>query len=156
MEDQIHPLSSYLIIPLFAFANAGIYLLDVNPATVIGGISIAIIVGLIAGKFLGIFIFSWLTVKLGLAPMPEKADWKMMAAISMLGGIGFTVSLFIAGLTFGDGSPKSAQLLSDAKLGIVIGSFISGLCGYLLLKVFLPKTDCVEKQSTSHESCSRG
>ncbi|MDE6765572.1 MAG: Na+/H+ antiporter NhaA, partial [Duncaniella sp.] len=100
MEDQIHPLSSYLIIPLFAFANAGIYLLDVNPATVIGGISIAIIVGLIAGKFLGIFIFSWLTVKLGLAPMPEKADWKMMAAISMLGGIGFTVSLFIAGLNF--------------------------------------------------------
>lgn len=156
MEDQIHPLSSYLIIPLFAFANAGIYLLDFNPATVISGISIAIIVGLIAGKFLGIFIFSWLTVKLGLAPMPEKADWKMMAAISMLGGIGFTVSLFIAGLTFGDGSPKSAQLLSDAKLGIVIGSFISGLCGYLLLKAFLPKTDCVEKQSTSHESCSRG
>ncbi len=141
MEDLLHPLTSYLIIPLFAFANAGIYLLDINPVTIVSGISLAIIVGLVAGKFIGIFLFSWLTVKIGLAPMPDKADWKMVAAISMLGGIGFTVSLFIAGLTFGDGGAEAAVLLSEAKIGIVVGSLLSGLTGYLLLKAFLPVRD---------------
>lgn len=73
--------------------------------------------------------------------MPDKADWKMVAAISMLGGIGFTVSLFIAGLTFGDGGAEAAVLLSEAKIGIVVGSLLSGLTGYLLLKAFLPVRD---------------
>ncbi len=147
MEDQIHPLADYLIIPIFAFANAGIYLLDMNPATIVSGISLAIIVGLVAGKFLGIFIFSWLTVKLGLAPMPEQSNWKMMAAISMLGGIGFTVSLFIADLTFGDGGSEGAAMLANAKLGIVVGSLISGLAGYVMLRSVLPK----EGNIISHE-----
>ncbi len=138
MEDQLHPLVDYLIIPLFAFANAGIYLLDINPATIVSGISLAIIIGLVVGKFAGILLFSWITVKLGLAPMPENADWKMLSAISMLGGIGFTVSLFIADLTFGDGGAEAAVMLSDAKLGIVVGSLISGLGGYFLLRMFLP------------------
>lgn len=151
MEDQLHPLADYLIIPLFAFANAGIFLLDINPVTIVSGISLAIIIGLVVGKFLGIFLFSWITVKLGLAPMPEHADWKMMAAISMLGGIGFTVSLFIADLTFGDGGAEAAAMLADAKLGIVVGSLLSGVGGYLLLKAFLPK----EEQITSHETNTR-
>ena len=147
MEDQIHPLADYLIIPIFAFANAGIYLLDMNPATIVSGISLAIIIGLVAGKFLGIFIFSWLTVKLGLAPMPEQSNWKMMAAISMLGGIGFTVSLFIADLTFGDGGGEGAAMLANAKLGIVVGSLISGLAGYVMLRSVLPKEGTI----ISHE-----
>ncbi len=154
MEDQLHPLADYLIIPLFAFANAGIYLLDINPVTIVSGISLAIIIGLVVGKFLGIFLFSWATVRLGLAPMPEKTDWKMMAAISMLGGIGFTVSLFIASLTFDEGGAEAAALLSDAKLGIVVGSLISGLGGYLLLRAFLPHT-ADEEDATSHGSYSR-
>lgn len=139
LEDLLHPLTDYLIIPLFAFANAGIYLLDVNPATVVSGISLAIVIGLVVGKFVGIFSFSWLTVKLGLAPMPENANWRMMAAMSMLGGIGFTVSLFIANLTFDDADAAGMALLNDAKLGIVVGSLISGVAGFFLLRAVLPK-----------------
>ena len=138
LEDSLHPVVNYLIIPLFAFANAGIYLLDMNPVTIISGISLAIIVGLVVGKFVGIFLFSWLTVKLRLAPMPDHSNWKMIGAVSMLGGIGFTVSLFIANLSFGDGGPAELALLNDAKLGIVAGSLIAGLLGYVLLSRFLP------------------
>lgn len=110
-----------------------------NPATLTSGISLAIIVGLVGGKFIGIFLFSWLTVRFKLAPMPDKSDWKMIGAISMLGGIGFTVSLFIANLSFGDGGPEGLAILNDAKLGIVAGSLLAGALGYLLLTRFLPK-----------------
>lgn len=138
MEDSLHPVTSYLIIPLFAFANAGIYLLDFDPVSVVEGISLAIIIGLVVGKFVGIMLFSWITVKLRLAPMPEHSDWKMMAAVSMLGGIGFTVSLFIANLSFGDMGAPGMELLNNAKVGIVVGSFLSGLLGYLMLHHYLP------------------
>lgn len=146
LEDSLHPVVNYLIIPLFAFANAGIYLLDMNPVTIISGISLAIIVGLVVGKFVGIFLFSWLTVKLRLAPMPDHSNWKMIGAVSMLGGIGFTVSLFIANLSFGDGGPAELALLNDAKLGIVAGSLIAGLLGYVLLSRFLPAASQEDEQ----------
>ena len=139
LEDSLHPVINYLIIPLFAFANAGIYLLDMNPMTVLSGISLAIIVGLVIGKFVGILLFSWLTVRMKLAPMPEGSDWKMVAAISMLGGIGFTVSLFIANLSFGDMGEAGVALLNDSKVGIVAGSLLSGVIGYGLLSRFLPQ-----------------
>ena len=139
LEDSLHPVINYLIIPLFAFANAGIYLLDMNPMTVLSGISLAIIVGLVIGKFVGILLFSWLTVRMKLAPMPEGSDWKMVAAISMLGGIGFTVSLFIANLSFGDMGEAGLALLNDSKVGIVAGSLLSGVIGYGLLSRFLPQ-----------------
>lgn len=140
LEDSLHPVVNFLIIPLFAFANAGIYLLDMNPATLVSGISLAIIVGLVVGKFVGIFLFSWLTVKFRFAPMPDKSNWKMIGAVSMLGGIGFTVSLFIANLSFGDMGPEGLAILNEAKLGIVAGSLLAGAIGYLLLARFLPKT----------------
>lgn len=139
MEDQLHPLTNYLIIPLFAFANAGIFLLDINPLTIVTGVSLAILVALVAGKFAGILLFSWAGVKLGIAPMPEKADWRMMSAVSMLGGIGFTVSLFIASLTFDTATAAGAAMLNDAKLGIVAGSLIAGLGGYIMLRISLRK-----------------
>ena len=137
LEDSLHPLVNYFIIPLFAFANAGIFLLDLDPVTAVEGISLAIICGLVIGKFAGIFIFSWLTVLLRMAPMPAHSSWSMMASISMLGGIGFTVSLFIATLSFG-GSPEMADLLNHAKLGIVIGSLLSGIIGFVWLHFTLP------------------
>lgn len=143
MEDQLHPLTDYLIIPLFAFANAGIYLLDIDPVTVVSGVSLAIIVGLVLGKFIGIFAFSWLSVRLGIAPMPENSDWRMMAAVSLLAGIGFTVSLFIASLTFDASVPAELELLNNAKLGIVVGSLIAGIGGYVLLRMSLPNHDVV-------------
>ena len=139
LEDNLHPVVNNFIVPLFAFANAGIFLLDLNPASIVEGISLAIIVGLCLGKFLGIFIFSWLTVKLRWAPMPDECNWKMMASISVLGGIGFTVSLFIATLSFPGADPYVVDLLNHAKLGIVVGSVLSGVAGYLLLHHFLPK-----------------
>lgn len=137
LEDSLHPFVNYFIVPLFAFANAGIFLMDMNPATVIEGASIAIICGLVLGKFLGIFTFSWLAVKFRIAPMPLNANWKMMAAVAMVGGIGFTVSLFIANLSFS--TPAQQALLNHAKLGIVVGSLIAGIAGFLLLKATLPK-----------------
>lgn len=138
LEDTLHPLVNYFIIPLFAFANAGIFLLNLNPVTAVEGISLAIICGLVIGKFVGIFTFSWVTIKLNLAPKPAHSTWSMLASISMLGGIGFTVSLFIATLSFG-GTPELADLLNHAKLGIVIGSLLSGLIGFIWLHFTLPK-----------------
>jgi len=145
LEDTLHPFVNNFIIPLFAFANAGIFLLDMDPASVVEGISLAVICGLVGGKFIGIYLFSWLTVKLRLAPMPDKANWKMMAAVSMLGGIGFTVSLFIANLSFS--SPESADILNHAKLGIVVGSLLAGVLGFIFLKMTLPK----EKSAGEHK-----
>lgn len=139
LEDSLHPIVNYFIIPLFAFANAGIFLLDMDPVTIFEGISLAVICGLVIGKFVGILSFSWLCVKLGLAPMPAHSDWRMMSAISMLGGIGFTVSLFIATLSFDASIPHQADLLAHAKLGIVCGSLLSGVIAFLWLHMALPK-----------------
>lgn len=138
LEDSLHPLVNYVILPLFAFANAGIFLLETDPMSIFEGISLAVIVALVLGKFLGIFTFSWLTVKFGLAPIPAHSNWKMIASVALLGGIGFTVSLFIANLSFGD-NPALAGLLDHAKLGIVVGSLIAGIAGFAILHVTLPK-----------------
>ena len=142
LEDSLHPVVNYLIIPIFAFANAGITLWHMDASALVGGIGLAIICGLVLGKFLGIFVFSWLTVKLHLAPMPQYCNWKMMASISMLGGIGFTVSLFIANLSFGSMGAHRLELLNNAKLGIVVGSLLAGVLGFMMLHHFLPKTPC--------------
>jgi NhaA family Na+:H+ antiporter len=139
MEDTLHPFVNYVIIPLFAFANAGIFLLDMDPVSIFQGISLAVICGLVIGKMVGIFVFSWLAIKLKMAPMPDNSIWKMLGAISMLGGIGFTVSLFIANLSFGTGSEHDNYLLNHAKLGIVVGSLLSGILGYIALRCTLPK-----------------
>ena len=139
LEDTLHPAVNYFIIPLFAFANAGIFLLDMTPSSIFDGISLAVICGLVLGKFLGILSFSWLCVKLGLAPKPAHSNWHMMSAISMLGGIGFTVSIFIATLSFDSMIPHQADLLAHAKLGIVIGSILSGLIAFVWLHLTLPE-----------------
>lgn len=148
LEDSLHPVVNYFIVPLFAFANAGICLLGMAPASVFSGISLAIILGLVLGKFIGIFTFSWLTVKFKLAPMPAHADWHQMGAMAALGGIGFTVSLFIATLTFDGGDSAQLELLDHAKLGIVVGSLISGIIAFVWLHLTLPKgvaPDAVEE-----------
>ena len=149
LEDSLHPVVNYFILPLFAFANAGILLLGMNPASIVSGISLAIILGLVAGKFIGILGFSYLTVKLKLAPMPAHANWHMMSSVAMLGGIGFTVSLFIATLTFDASNPVQLALLDQAKLGIVVGSLISGVVAFIWLHLTLPKgvaPDAVEEE----------
>ncbi|MBD5357237.1 MAG: Na+/H+ antiporter NhaA [Bacteroides sp.] len=141
MEDSLHPIVNYLIVPLFAFANAGIYFGDLQFSALFEGVAPAIIIGLVAGKFIGIFLFTWLCIKFKWAPMPEGTNWKQLAAVSMLGGIGFTVSLFIANLTFTAGDPYTSQLLNNSKLGILVGSFLAGFLGWLFLHLTLPKTE---------------
>lgn len=139
MEDTLHPLVNYVIVPLFAFANAGIFFGDMEISQLFHGIAPAIIIALVAGKFIGIFSFSWLSIITGIAPMPEGGTWSRLAAISMLGGIGFTVSLFIANLSFGTGNPIQSILLNDAKLGILVGSLLAGILGWAWLYFTLPK-----------------
>lgn len=135
LEDSLHAIVNYFIVPLFAFANAGIYLLDMHPGAVFESVSLAIIISLVIGKFLGILSFSWLAVKLRLAPMPDHATWAMIAGVALLGGIGFTVSLFIANLSFNTTDEVQAGLLNLSKLGIVVGSLCAGISGYLSLKL---------------------
>ncbi|MDE6633307.1 MAG: Na+/H+ antiporter NhaA [Muribaculaceae bacterium] len=139
LEDSLHPIVNFIVVPLFAFANAGIWLGDVNVTDIFSGVSIAIIAGLVLGKFIGIFAFSWVCIKAKLAPMPEGSTWAQIAAVSVLGGIGFTVSLFIANLTFGEDVYLS-QILNNAKLGILIGSFLAGFLGWFFLNLTLPKS----------------
>ncbi len=139
LEDSLHPIVNYFILPLFAFANAGIFLLDMAPASVFEGISLSVILGLVLGKFIGILLFSWITVKLKWAPMPAHSNWHMMSSMAMLGGIGFTVSIFIATLTFNAADPAQLELLSHAKLGIVVGSLLSGIIAFIWLHLTLPK-----------------
>lgn len=147
LEDSLHPIVNFFIVPVFAFANAGIFLLDMDPASVFEGISLAVILGLVVGKFVGILTFSWITVKLKLAPMPAHADWHIMSSIAMLGGIGFTVSLFIATLSFG-GDPAQIALLNHAKLGIVVGSLLAGIIGFIWLHYTLPHGEAPDAVET--------
>ena len=139
LEDTLHPLVNYLIIPLFAFANAGISLSGIAFSSLFQGISLSVWVALVAGKFIGIMLFSYLPVALGWVKRPDIVTWPMIAGVSALGGIGFTVSLFIANLSFPLDTEVNALLLNQAKLGILAGSLLSGVIGYLILSFSLPR-----------------
>ena len=137
-DKTISPLVNYLILPLFAFVNAGVTFGDIGIGS-LPGIPLAVFFGLFAGKSLGIFLFTYIFVRLRLATMPEGVSKRNLFGVSMLGGIGFTVALFIANLSFAGMPDVGVELLNQAKLGVFAGSFISGLCGYLILKKVLPK-----------------
>lgn len=134
MENNLHGLVNFFILPLFAFANAGVVFS--GGGEVIGSVSIAVASGLLLGKFVGIFLFTWLTIKLRIAPMPHGMNWKNVAGVSLLGGIGFTVSLFIANLSFAADHP---DLLNQAKFGVLTGTLMAGILGYIVLHFVLPK-----------------
>ncbi len=131
-EHALHPWVMFLIMPLFALANAGVRLEGDLTATLTQPITIGIILGLVIGKPLGITLFSWLAVRLGLADKPNDITWLHIHGASWLAGIGFTMSLFIAGLAFGDGA-----LLPIAKTGILVASLIAGLVGYVFLRTVI-------------------
>lgn len=130
LEDDLHNWVAYLILPLFAFVNAGINLRAITVGQLAAPVPLGIMLGLFAGKQLGVFGCSWLAIKSGLAVMPKDADWRQLYGVALLTGIGFTMSLFIDGLAFGDGKSFS---YAD-RLAIILGSLISGLSGYLLLR----------------------
>ncbi len=134
LEDNLHGAVNYIILPLFAFVNAGVVFS--GSGELIGSVSIAVAMGLLIGKFIGIYSFTWVAVKSGLAPMPEGMNWKNISGVALLGGIGFTVSLFIANLSFGNTHPV---LLNQAKFGVLCGTLIAGILGYIVLTLVLPK-----------------
>ncbi|MDC9613513.1 Na+/H+ antiporter NhaA [Xenorhabdus khoisanae] len=136
LEHELHPWVAYLILPLFAFANAGVSLQGVTFDGLISMLPVGVALGLFIGKPLGIFLFSWISVKLGVAKLPEKIGMKQIFAVSVLCGIGFTMSIFISGLAF-EGLNDAFSTYS--RLGILIGSTTAAIVGYGLLNILLPK-----------------
>lgn len=133
MENEVSPLVKNLILPLFAFVNAGVCISDIDINSIFG-LPLAITLGLFPGKAIGIFLFTVAAVKTGICSMPEGMNQKNLFALSVFGGIGFTVSLFIANLSFGN----HIEMLNQAKLGIFAGTIISAAIGLFLLRTTLP------------------
>lgn len=147
LEDSLHHIIGYFIIPLFAFANVGIDLSAMSFSSLVSGIGLSVIIGLVVGKFIGVFSFSWIAIKLGFVQLPIGSSWASFASVCMVCGIGLTVSIFIADLSYAS-LGNETTLLDEAKLGILCGSLISAVIGCLLLNRFLPKeiTDNKEHQ----------
>jgi NhaA family Na+:H+ antiporter len=137
-EHKLHPWVSFFIMPIFALANAGVIISDNFLEELTDPVSIGIVAGLFLGKQLGISTFTWLSVKLKFATLPFGVTWKQIYSAGILAGIGFTMSLFIANLTF-----TSEQLLTISKVGILTASLLSGLIGFIILRKSL--TNKVEK-----------
>ncbi|MCK6602014.1 MAG: Na+/H+ antiporter NhaA [Bacteroidetes bacterium] len=129
LEHQLHPWVTWLIMPVFALANAGITFSSGLSGIVFHPVSIGVLTGLFAGKQAGILLFSWIFVRMNLAGLPDGVSWRQIWGVSAVAGIGFTMSLFIAGLAFPEG-----DVLNAAKAGIVAGSLLAGAAGWLILR----------------------
>ena len=132
LEHDLQNTVSYGILPLFAFANAGISLKGAGFAELFHSVPLGIAAGLFIGKQLGVMIMCWLIFKLGISTMPRGMNFKQIYGAALLCGVGFTMSLFIGGLAFAGETP-----LFDERLGIIMGSIVSGIAGYLMLKATL-------------------
>ena len=128
-EHALHPWVAYAILPLFAFANAGVSFAGVGLHSFVEPVKLGISLGLFLGKQLGIFGMIWLAIRTGLAPMPEGVSWRQLYAVSLLCGVGFTMSLFVGSLAF-----EHSSFEAPVRLGVLTGSLASALCGYLLLR----------------------
>ena len=129
LEHSLSPYVAFGIMPLFAFANAGVVLENFSFNTILLPVPLGILCGLFFGKQIGVFLFSYLSIKLNLAEMPSNSNWIKFYAIGILTGIGFTMSLFVGNLAFSDYSNN----LSEVKIGVLVGSALSALVGYFLL-----------------------
>ncbi|MCK5903418.1 MAG: Na+/H+ antiporter NhaA [Cocleimonas sp.] len=130
MEHDLHYWVAFMILPLFAFVNAGVDLRGISLEEMLNPVPIGIMLGLFIGKQLGVFGFSWLAIKIGLASLPAGSNWKQLYGVSILTGIGFTMSLFVDSLAYND---TQIYHYTD-KLAILLGSFLSGVIGYLILR----------------------
>lgn len=139
LEDNLHFPINFIVIPLFAFANAGVDLSQMSIGSLFSGVGLAVMIGLVIGKFLGVFSFSWLAVRLKFVSLPAGADWKSFASVCVVCGIGFTVSMFIADLSYAGMGNAGMAFLNEAKLGVLCGSVISAVLGCVLLNKTLPK-----------------
>ncbi len=149
MEDILKVPINFYIIPLFAFANAGINFGGMSMMNLFSGVGLGVFLGLFLGKFCGVFSFTWLFIKLRVIQMPKFGTWASLASVCMICGIGFTVSMFMAALSFpGAGH---AVLLNDAKLGILCGSVASAVAGCLLLNLTLPTQNKLHKMQAEDD-----
>lgn len=137
LEHDLHDSVSYVIIPVFAFANAGVPLDGLSINTLLEPIPLGIILGLFFGKQIGVMLFSFIAVKSGIASLPEDINWKQLYGVSLLCGVGFTMSLFIGSLAFEQGGTEA--ILMNDRLGILAGSTLSAIVGYFYLNKVLPK-----------------
>ena len=135
LEHILSPYVAFGIMPLFAFANAGVVLNDISINTILSPVPLGIVCGLFFGKQIGVFLFSFLAVKLKLAEMPTNSNWIKFYGVGILTGIGFTMSLFVGNLAFFDYSNN----LDGVKIGVLIGSSLSAIAGYLLLLIVTQK-----------------
>jgi NhaA family Na+:H+ antiporter len=128
----MHPYVSFAILPLFGFANAGVALTGLGAADLMTPVTLGCALGLFIGKQIGVFGGVWLAVKFGLAQRPSGASWTQLYGMSLLCGIGFTMSLFIGLLAFDD----SAALQNQTKIGVLLGSLMSAVAGWGVLRMF--------------------
>jgi Na+:H+ antiporter, NhaA family len=130
LESWLHPWVTYLVLPIFAFANAGVLLAGFSAPNLVSPVPMGVALGLFLGKQLGVFAFGWAAIRMRLASLPEGAGWKHFYGVAMLCGIGFTMSLFIGHLAFAYLPP----LQDHARIGVIVGSVLSAVGGALLLR----------------------
>ena len=135
-EHAISPYVAYFIMPLFAFANAGVSFEGMNLSSLLSPVPLGIVLGLFIGKQIGVFIFSLVSIKLGFAQMPNNSNWINLYGVGILTGIGFTMSLFIGNLAF----IENPIYMDGVKIGVLTGSLLSTLIGYLLLLLTTKKS----------------
>jgi len=133
MEHDLHYWVAFLILPLFAFVNAGIDFKNISAPALFSDVSLGVLLGLFLGKQLGVFGFSFIAIKLGFASLPTGSTFKQLYGVAILTGIGFTMSLFVNTLAYND----TALFHYADKLAILLGSFFSGIVGYLFLRKVL-------------------
>jgi NhaA family Na+:H+ antiporter len=138
LEHDLHQVVAFGVLPIFAFVNAGIDLSGVTLGDLLHPVPLGIAMGLFVGKQLGIFLPCFIAVKVGLARLPEGANWAGVYGISMLCGVGFTMSLFVGSLAF-ENQVLDPDFVFDERLGIIMGSLLSGIFGYIVLRLALPK-----------------
>lgn len=136
LEHDLHSVVAFFVLPVFAFANAGVHLSDLSMDVILHDVPVGVALGLVVGKQVGIFGCCALAIKLGVAQLPKNMNWLALYGVSALCGIGFTMSLFIGSLAFEE---SGVNLLFDERLGIIVGSVVSGVIGYFVLSKALPK-----------------
>ncbi len=135
IEHAISPYVAFIIMPLFAFANAGVSLEGLTFNSLLAPVPLGILLGLFVGKQVGVFIFSLASIKLGFATLPNNSNWISFYAVGVLTGIGFTMSLFVGNLAF----VNNMEYMDGVKIGVLSGSLLSTVAGYLLLMFSLKK-----------------
>ena len=148
LEQDLHPTVVFFILPIFAFANTGIPLEGMNMKTLLSPEPFGIAMGLFVGKQLGVFTFTWAAVKTGIAKLPARVGWLEIYGLSVLTGIGFTMSLFISSLAFEEGATN----LNADRLGILAGSFASAFLGFVVLYFALKNKDPVDDEPEANEN----